>query len=248
MRDCASVNNVAMCTVAIMYPHVMEIGYMSHTLDLVGCHSELPTLTKFMKHWEALFKHSPKAHLFWHDRTGTSTALYSPTRWWSKWECEKQVVTLWGDVLPFLTNNADVAPKSQEKLLNLVRTQSDQFLIELAVDIDAGEPFVKATSSLEGDGPLALNCYDILNEVKAAIQVHHWPNRTAVARRIANEQHPEQYWMQYVSSCVMPGLNYFTMKFDGNLRLTVDAFRSGRLSNPTKVNELKPDTPAVDTL
>ena len=42
MRDRASVNNVAMRTVAIMYPSVMDIGCFSHTLDLVGSHFQLP--------------------------------------------------------------------------------------------------------------------------------------------------------------------------------------------------------------
>ena len=86
MRDHASVNNVAMRTVAIMYPQVMDIGCMSHTLDHVGDHFKLLTLTKFMKYWEALFKNSPKARLLWRTRTGISIASYSPTRWWSKWE------------------------------------------------------------------------------------------------------------------------------------------------------------------
>ncbi len=63
MRDRASVNNIAMRTVAIMYPSVVDIGCFSHTLDLVGGRFELPTLTKFMKHWEVLFKHSPKSRL-----------------------------------------------------------------------------------------------------------------------------------------------------------------------------------------
>ena len=48
MRDRASVNNVAMRTVAIMYPQVIDIGCTSHTLDHVGDHFKLPTLTRFM--------------------------------------------------------------------------------------------------------------------------------------------------------------------------------------------------------
>ena len=248
MRDRASVNSVAMRTVAIMYPQVMDIGCMAHTLDLVGRHFELPTLTKFMKHWEVLFKHSPKARLLWRERTGSSVASYSPTRWWSKWECEKQVLALWGDVLPFLSENTDVAPKSREKLLNLIRTQSCKLLIELAVDVDAGEPFVKATYNLEGDGPLALECYDILNKVKAAVKVRHWPNTAAIAKKIGNQQLTEQHWMKYALNCVMPGLDYFTAKFDGELGLIVTAFQSARLFNPTKVIELIPDAAAVDNL
>ena len=93
MRDRASVNNVAMRNVATMYPSVMDIGCLSRTLDLVGGHFELPTL---MKHWETLFKHSPKSRLLWCEWAGSANISYSPTRWWSKWECGKQVLELWG--------------------------------------------------------------------------------------------------------------------------------------------------------
>ena len=248
MRDRASVNNVAMQTVSIMYPQVMDIGCMSHTLDHLGSRFELPTLSKFMKHWEVIFKHSPKSRLLWRDRTGSSIASYSPTRWWSKWECEKQVLTMWGDVVPFLSENRDVAPKSREKLLNLIHTQSEKLQIELAVNVDVGEAFVKATYTLEGDGPLALNCYDILNGVKATIQVCHWPNTVAIAKRIASQQYSEQSWMLYASNCVKPGLDYFTVKFDGDLLHIVDAFHGARLFDPTKVNDLNPDTSTVEIL
>lgn len=84
MRGRASVNTVAMRNVAITYPSLMDIGCLSHTLDLVGGHFELSTLGKFMKHWEALFKHSPKSRLQWHEQTGSVITSYSPTRWWSK--------------------------------------------------------------------------------------------------------------------------------------------------------------------
>ena len=132
-------------------------------------------------------------------------------------------------MVPFLHDDQDVSPKSRKKLLNLLETQSDKLQIELAVDIDAGEPFVKGTYALEGDGPLALKCFDIINEVKAAVQVHHWPNTTAVAKRIANQLLTEQNWLHYASSCVRPRLDYFTAKFDGEvgeLRQSVAAFRS----------------------
>lgn len=83
----------------------------------------------------------------------------------------QQVLELWGDVVPFLSDNTDVARKSREKLLQLVHKQSDKLLIELAVNYDVGEPIVKATYTLEGDSPLALKCYEVLSGVKAAVQV-----------------------------------------------------------------------------
>ena len=98
-----------------------------------------------MKHWEAIFKHSFMARLLWCEQTGMAIKSYSPTRWWSRWECAKQVMELWGDVLPFLRNNVKVAQKSREKLVTLLSNNLEQLLVELAVVIDAGEPFVRGT-------------------------------------------------------------------------------------------------------
>ena len=44
---------------------------------------------------------------------------------------------------------------------------------------------MKATYDLEGDGQLALECYAKIIGVRNSIQVRHWPNRAAVANRIA---------------------------------------------------------------
>ena len=71
---------------------------------------------------------------------------------------------LWGDVSGFL-ECADVAPKSCEKLNCLLESDLTNLLIELAVTIDAGEAFVKACYTLEGDGSLALTCYNVLSTV-----------------------------------------------------------------------------------
>ena len=84
MHDRASVNGVAMCTVSIMYPVVMDIGCFSHTLDLVGTKFNSPTVDEFMNHWEAIFTHSCKSKLFWRAQTGMAIKTYSPTRWWSR--------------------------------------------------------------------------------------------------------------------------------------------------------------------
>ena len=92
----------------------------------------------------------------WCEKTGQSPKHDSPTRWWSKWECEQQVMFQWGDVPDFLAN-IDVASRSREKLQLLCQNDEMNLQIELAVTIDAGEPFVKACYTLEGDGPLALS-------------------------------------------------------------------------------------------
>ena len=160
IHDRAAVNTAVMRTISILYPSVMNIGCFSHTVDNIGDRFAVPTLDKFMKQWETMFKHSYKAKLLWREQTGFAIRSYSPTRWWSRWECAKQVMQQWEDVLLYLRSNPSVAPKSREKIERL-QLQSAQVQIELAVNVDAGETFVKATYALEGDGPLALQCYDI---------------------------------------------------------------------------------------
>ena len=60
MRDRASMNNVAICTLKILYPHLLDIGCFSHTLNLVGDHFKLPQFTEFLNSWLSLFSHSTK--------------------------------------------------------------------------------------------------------------------------------------------------------------------------------------------
>ena len=88
-------------------------------------------------------------------------------------------------------------------------------MVELAVVIDAGEPFVTATYILEGNGPLALECYEIITGIQATIQVHHWPNTTVIIKWIATVTRTEQYSMTYATNCVQTGFGYFEEKFFG---------------------------------
>lgn len=110
MRDRASTNNVAMQTLKIVYPSIVDIGCFSHTIDHVGSHFDTPTLNDFITLWISLFSHSPKTRLLWKSRTGRSMSSYSATRWWSKWEVIKHVMLSFGDIEPFLLENEDVGP------------------------------------------------------------------------------------------------------------------------------------------
>lgn len=59
MRDGASVNNAAICTLKIVYPLLIDVHCFSHAIDRVGNHFQTPTLTEFMTLWTCLFSHSP---------------------------------------------------------------------------------------------------------------------------------------------------------------------------------------------
>ena len=54
MRDCASVNNVAVRFIKILYTKILDIGRFLHTLDLVGDKICIPTLSDFMLSWLSL--------------------------------------------------------------------------------------------------------------------------------------------------------------------------------------------------
>ena len=116
--------------------------------------------------------------------------------------------------------------------------------IELATVIDAGELFVKATYTLEGDGPLALNC-----SLPAGIHVQHYPNLLAVAQKISGGNPAlKQQWVDYRKSCVALGLQYFHDKFSGELHKSVAAFKAARLVWPQKMVEMQPTSQDVDAL
>ena len=85
-RDRASVNGVAMRTLKVIYPNILDVGCFSHTVNHVGGRFKTPNLSEFATAWLMLFAHSPKAKLLWKEQTGRSMANYSSTRWWCKWE------------------------------------------------------------------------------------------------------------------------------------------------------------------
>ena len=60
LADRASVNNVAIRHIKIMFPNLFDIGCYSHTRDLIGSNFELPTVEEVVKPWISLFSHSPK--------------------------------------------------------------------------------------------------------------------------------------------------------------------------------------------
>ena len=139
----------------------------------------------------SLFAHSVKAKIRWKELTGLPVCSYSETRWWSKWEVIDQRLKVFGDVEQFLTNNTDLAPTTRNKLLGFMSDTTKRSTLELetSVIVDAGAPLVKATYRLEGDGPLALHCFEVLNTVTLSIQHAYYPITTAIAQKLAAGNH-----------------------------------------------------------
>ena len=245
VRDGASVNGAAMRIVRVVYPELVDVTCFSHMLNRVGEHFATPNLSEFTSAWISLFSHSSKTKLLWKTLTGKAMATYSATRWWSKWEVQKQVLDYFGDVQGFLLQNPDLGSATRAKLLHffddIQRKASLQ--LELAAVVDCGQKFVKACYMLEGDEALALKTYEVINTVAAAIKTDHWPNLNAIARLLSPQN--TQQLLDYGKKCVLPGCTYFEQQLSGKFKQQLDIFKAARLFSPHQIQFIKPDVALI---
>ena len=147
--------------------------------------------------------------MIWKEQTDRSMASYSATRWWSKWEVLEQLLVQFGDIEEFSKNENLGSPQIRSKILaTFTDIQKRAYLeIKLAAVIDWGKPFVTATYSLEGDGPLIMNSYDIVETIKSAIHASNTPNVRGVIRSLSSKMptfQKSQNLFDYARKCVQP--------------------------------------------
>ena len=72
-----------------------------------------------------------------------------------------------------MNTSTDLSPATIGKLKLILEDPAKYFPLkmELAIVIDAGEPFVKTTYTLEGDGPLVLHTYEEVRKLYNIIAV-----------------------------------------------------------------------------
>ena len=81
--------------------------------------------------------------------------------------------------------------------------------LELAVVVDVGAHFVKATYNLEDDGLLALICYD---QIRASTQLSHYPNLQAIVHEAFPSNLPSQnQWIMYAVARVLGLMQTYEM-------------------------------------
>lgn len=161
------------------------------------------------------------------------------------------MLNLFGDVEPFLELLEDAGLATVAKMQSILSDSKRKELLqlELAAIVDAGQPFVKATYRLEGDGPLAFSCFEELDQLLQAVRIAHYPNVGRVAQVLSKGQSQVvQQLVEYAISCVQPGLTYIQDKLKSELLPQVNAFKAARLLHPNKVSEMQPDLVAVDAL
>ena len=81
--------------------------------------------------------------------------------------------------------------------------------MELAITVDFGEPFVKATYRLEGDGLLAFSAYEEIVKLQATISAQNFPNTTAVANKLSSNRPTQKQQLinnYYATDCIKPAI------------------------------------------
>ena len=123
------------------------------------------------------------------------------------------MLVTFGDIHSFLEQKD--LPPTRQKLLDVMDDppQNRKLKTELAVTIDAGEPFVKATYRLEGDGPLTLIVYEEISNLRASVSCEYYPNVVAVVTSLSSTPTHVDQLTKYAKSCVKPAYDYFGKKF-----------------------------------
>ena len=156
-----------------------------------------------------------------------------------------QVHDLFGDI-PAFVNGGQIPEVTARKLQDILNDQQKLALlkVELAITVDAMEPFVQSIYQLEGDGSLCLQAYQIVRKLEAEMRNLHFPNCSAVIRNTANGNIALQRQSEaYEMACIQPAYDCFASKFLNNgdqLQPAVEIFKAARLFNPTKIAEIQP--------
>jgi hAT family C-terminal dimerisation region len=255
MRDGVGVNSVAVRQLQFFYPVAEDLTCCSHTLDRVGFHFRYPTLDRFWGSWVQLFSHSRRAKAIFKDIVGVGWIDYSPTRWWSKFECFQQLSAVFPDLLRIVSLICEASCVEASSAINVKQMLTDfrtltELKVELAAVCDAATPFVKATYNLEGDGLLAFVAYEELLKCKRFVDDPHLPNLRAICLELGGTADPPTPEFNRLFnlglSCMEPGFNYFRAKFWGidddntpaELASQMGIFKAARYLVPNKAKEL----------
>ena len=124
-----------------------------------------------------------------------------------------------------------IGPALRPKLLAFFQESQtkSKLQVEMAATVDWGKPFVKACYHFEGDIPLALDCFETIDQVIASVATENIPNVRAIAQKLTRKPptHPlHEQWVTYARSCVQDGLDYFNDQLASSLcSIAVGFFR-----------------------
>ena len=106
--------------------------------------------------------------------------------------------------------NDDIGPATRSKLLSFGDQQKCGLKIEIAATVDYVKQFVKATYIFEGDGPVALECYEVIQKVSETLRTGH--TRKCAIQQLTGAPPTDmrcQTLVAYPKHCAQPELEYF---------------------------------------
>ena len=123
-----------------------------------------------------MYSWSMKSRFAWKTKTELSVPTYSR---------HTLVIKVRNAQAKFMTALGSLYHSNLYELSN--PTKSTQLQIELAITVNVGNVFVKATYNLEGDGPLVLSTYEYISFLSSIATTVHYPN-TAIFYIITSVQ------------------------------------------------------------
>ena len=105
--------------------------------------------------------------------------------------------------------------------------------MEFAAVVDAGKQFVQATYKLEGNGPLAFQCYEVISALSTSVMMENYPNVQTVVRNISRSTEQQLKRRKYTRKCIMLALDYYKEHLEADVMSTpLKAFKAARLFDP----------------
>jgi hypothetical protein len=253
IRDRASVNSAAVRSLLHTFPHALDIGCLSHTLDHCGDEVYSGTLHDFWASWNSLFCRSLKASTSWRQKYGVAVPSCSPTRWWSKRECLHFILVNFGQVGVWVNRvfeNKEVEGANIRRLHEIMTDMNKMWKLrlELAAVVELTEVFQKATYILEGDGPLCCTTWQVLEHVKLDVDKRHptmdYPSTRAIIRELVLAmpgpvgELAVNHWVAYAREMTEPAVSYLNRKVFGELLPIVEVFKACRIVNPAYIQSV----------
>ena len=226
IRDSAATNGAAVTILEGLFKWAVDINCFSHTLDNVGHHVSTPEADNFLSVLISLHSLSTAARSLWRSTIGKSPRSVSSTRWWSRFEFAKDVLSVWGKMSEYvaLLSASGISPALTKRLVDGSRTTDQQNLILRQLELTSRfmEPFVQATYNLEGDSFLPPFVFD---ELKRLSELCSDPV-------LKNDFTAEEL------AWVLPALDYFSNRMTTDCASRVAIYRLMRMFNAGRVIDI----------
>jgi len=249
MRDGVNVNGVATKQLQQFYNESVDVTCFAHTLNNAGDKLSTSVLQAFTSTWITMMS-SDAVRAIWRAKVGSSLPRVGSTRWWSRQALLSYLLLYFGFIPDFLKDiqKRQLCKTTVRDLLAVLDDPLKRKTLqaELAIAVDGLDVFARATTVLEGDGPLALTTYDEIRSLEAAITTATYPNLNLVITSLKLTEAEASLLRTQAKATVQPCFDYFRKKFIGTptkkaqFQASVDVFKATRLFHPRNAPILLP--------